>query len=97
MVLVLALYEPPSNVVPRNEGWTACKRLATAQLKAPSSATFSWGPTSSHYDDAAGTGTLAGYVDAENSFGAKIRNTFIYDLRREGQYWIPKSVVFANR
>lgn len=54
----------------------ACEKAVKAQLKSPSSAKFS-------STSASGSGTnytVTGAVDAENSFGATIRNTFVCEV-----------------
>lgn len=58
----------------------ACERAVKAQLKSPASAEF--GSTS-----VSGSGakyTVAGTVDAENSFGALMRNSFVCEVEVEG-------------
>lgn len=57
----------------------ACHGWVEDQLKAPSTADF-------HDDDVSGDGpwTITGSVDAENSFGAKIRTSWTCDIRLDG-------------
>ncbi|HMI49267.1 MAG TPA: hypothetical protein VK481_11390 [Gemmatimonadaceae bacterium] len=60
--------------------YQACKSSVTDRLKSPTSASFS------SFEDSAVTVTgsrykVAGTVDAENSFGASIRMTFLCSLR----------------
>jgi hypothetical protein len=47
-----------------------------SQLKAPSTASFPWYNDSFVTDNGDGTYTVSAYVDAENSFGAKIRSNW---------------------
>lgn len=68
--------------------WVACKDAIKAQLKAPSTAEF---PS---FDPAFATVrtssvTIVSYVDAENSFGAKLRQ----DWRCEVDYDAAKNTV----
>jgi hypothetical protein len=62
---------------------SACKRAALLQLKSPSTADFApweeW--TAERYDTKR---VVTGYVDAENSFGAKIRNDVRCEVYDEG-------------
>lgn len=57
--------------------YDACKDAVSQQLKAPSTADFQ-SETDVAYDETGGDGiSIAGYVDAENGFGAKLRVQFI--------------------
>lgn len=59
-----------------------CEDLVSGQLKAPSTAEFH----SSAASEGSGTWTVVGTVDAENSFGAKIRTDYQCSVRiREGK------------
>lgn len=56
--------------------YDACKDAVSQQLKAPGSADFQ-GSTSVDYRTTGGDNIIViGYVDAENSFGAKLRTDF---------------------
>ena len=71
----------------RSDAKWMCKEFVEKTLKAPSTAEFQ----SYNNFSASGTGEgpfqVSGYVDAENSFGAKIRTQFICELRRTGDNW----------
>lgn len=56
----------------------ACERAIKNQLKSPSSAKFEG--TSASRVGTTNNFAVAGNVDADNSFGASIRNTFICDV-----------------
>jgi len=60
----------------------ACHGWVTDELKAPSTADFTG-------DDVSGNGpwTISGSVDAENSFGAKIRSSWTCEVRLESGYY----------
>jgi len=64
-----------------------CKEFVEKTLKAPSTADFQ------NYNkfSASGTGEgpflVTGYVDAQNSFGAKIRTEFTCELRKSQGNW----------
>lgn len=62
--------------------WTACERFVSEQLKAPSTAKFS-GFDTEISDRGDGRYIVQGYVDAENSFGAMIRNDYVCDVRHQ--------------
>lgn len=56
--------------------YDACKAAVSDQLKAPSTADFQ-GSTSVDYRTTGGNNiTVSGWVDSENSFGAKLRTTW---------------------
>jgi hypothetical protein len=69
------------------DAWYMAKRFVERNLKAPSTASFQ-----NYFDADASqiaqsvncTWTVRGYVDAENSFGAKIRSHYIVMLRPVG-------------
>lgn len=56
--------------------WTDAQDAVKEELKAPSTAKFPWDYESYVTDNGDGTYTVTSYVDAENSFGAKIRSKF---------------------
>lgn len=61
------------------------KHYVRNQLKSPSSAKFCPQNEISIYEASDGI-IVSGYVDADNSFGAKIRNYFTVTLTSDGQY-----------
>jgi hypothetical protein len=66
-------------------GATAAAKMAVkSDLKAPSSAKFS-STSATENDD--GSWTVRGYVDAQNSFGTMVRNSFIVDLKLTAGRW----------
>ncbi len=68
--------------------YNACKGYVKAHLKAPSTAKFS-------NPDFYGSGTrwiVKGDVDAQNSFGAMIRNQYRCEITGSGQSWSLVSV-----
>ena len=71
----------------RSDAKWRCKEFVEKTLKAPSTADFQ------NYNNffARGIGEgpfqVSGYVDAENSFGAKIRTQFICERRKTGDNW----------
>lgn len=71
---------------PRVDSKTWCQQYVKDRLKSPSSADFSGEVATQSTGDEA-TYTVTGAVDAQNSFGAKIRNTFTCTVRRNGKSW----------
>lgn len=56
---------------------TACEKHVAARLKAPSTAKYSGWMGSSTLANADGSTTVSAYVDAQNAFGAMIRNQYL--------------------
>lgn len=67
-----------------------CVEWVKEKLKAPSTASFT---TTASTGGETGPWTFAGTVDAENSFGAKIRNRWECEIRSEGNTWQGRSRV----
>lgn len=66
----------------------ACEDWVRDQLKAPATAKFS-GTTST----GSGPWTVTGSVDAENSFGANLRNTWTCEVRLDGDTFRGRAVL----
>lgn len=66
--------------------WIDCKDFVTKSLKAPASAVFpaSNAPGMSIHSLANGHWVVVGYVDAQNSFGAQLRQAFGCELSYSG-------------
>lgn len=76
---VISMFDGSSS---KSDGYvaeSACKNWVREQLKAPATADFGGEGISG-----SGPWTITGYVDAENSFGAKIRTNWTCDVRRIG-------------
>jgi hypothetical protein len=67
--------------------YDACERAVESQLKAPSTADFSGIFDSEITDNGDSTYDVVGYVDSENSFGAKIRSNWTCTVRDTGDNW----------
>ena len=65
-----------------------CKDFVRNRLKAPSTAGFS----DVDHTGSAPTWTVTGNVDAENSFGAKLRMRFTCVVTDDGDQWLLKSL-----
>jgi hypothetical protein len=77
--------EGPSTFAIKNEGWVACQFRVESKLKNPSSAEFQTvSRTKGSPEDAGPDGywTISGWVEAKNSFGGKIRNRAVCELKR---------------
>jgi len=70
-----------------NAAVAQCESAIKDQLKAPSTADFS----DERYTDNDPSWLVTGNVDAENSFGAKIRSFFRCELTRDGDSFIVTS------
>lgn len=62
-----------------------CQEWVKDKLKAPATADF--GAISRSGTLASGF-TITGTVDAENSFGAKLRNTWVCKIKASGDQWV---------
>lgn len=73
----------------------ACERFVERQLKAPSTAKYKDRVTVQGIDK---SWTVTGNVDAQNSFGAMIRNGFICQTMTTagGDSWVPINVVLSG-
>ncbi len=68
-----------TNVLTKDEKAEAiamAQEMVKAELKAPSTASFPWDASAYTITKSGNQYTVKGYVDAQNSFGAKIRSTF---------------------
>jgi len=75
----------PTTTENRDDAVRVCKeKFIPDRLKAPATAKFSNITTT----DNAGTYTVTGSVDSENSFGALIRSTFICSVHSSGNQWV---------
>ncbi len=80
---------------PAAAAWYAARELVRQNLKAPGSATFpnyhtaqrTQDPRLGASENGDGTWQAWGYVDAQNAFGAKLRNNWTIKLRRVGNGW----------
>ena len=73
----------PSYTSPNHDATMACvmaKKMLTPKLKAPKSAEFDYSDCSDSAVHSGNTWTLDSYVDADNSFGAHIRNRYIVEM-----------------
>jgi hypothetical protein len=106
-VILSACGSDSGEPAPRQLGeFDAClfaKRIVEAQLVAPSTAKFSTcrpGTDTARYFDTAGEGSniirVTGTVDAQNPFGAMIRNSFTVDLVNNGTSFSVRDVVIEK-
>lgn len=68
----------------------ACENAVEERLKAPATADFGGWVRTNNYNQ---TFTVTGYVDAQNSFGAKIRTQFSCTVRDNGNATTSTSVI----
>lgn len=73
------------------EVWAMSQSFVKEQLKSPKSADFpTYRDDNIHITNSGDYYKVSGYVDAENSFGAKLRNTFLLVLEKSGSKYILK-------
>lgn len=72
---------------------TACRDAAKRQLKSPASAQFSDETTSQIAENRM---RVWGVVDAQNGFGAQLRNRYTCEADRGERSWIVQSVLFSD-
>lgn len=79
------------------EAYTACQGFVRDRLKAPSTADFPW-VKSSDVTESLGDGRyrVRSYVDAQNSFGAMIRNSYDCTVRYRSGAWTAESVLVGG-
>lgn len=65
----------------------AAKEFVTDHLKAPSTAKFPYYEEFAAAKQANGTWQVMGYVDAQNSYGAMLRQQFLCTLKKTGDKW----------
>lgn len=87
---------PPKNE-PKYDKFTAqsaCESFVKRTLKAPSTATFALHHELRIYGYGTGPWTVIGYVDAQNSFGAMLRQNYTCKMHFEGETAFPDDVRF---
>jgi hypothetical protein len=78
-------YEREPNDNDKSFAWVVAVRAVKERLKAPSTAKFPWSSHGQYIKEIGDrTFVVKSYVDAENSFGAKLRNNFIVKVKRMG-------------
>jgi hypothetical protein len=72
------------------ELYPGCQKMVSAQLRAPTTATFpAVASLSVTKDEKEGTLSLSGYVTGENGFGASVTKLFICNYEKAGDSWVP--------
>ncbi len=84
------------NGVDENDVWSTAKDIVRSQLKAPSTATFC-SKSSATITHSGNKWTIKGYVDAENSFGAMLRNDFTVVITISGDEYTVNSCTITAR
>ena len=79
------------------DAWVMTKQFVLERLKAPSSASWPWFDSSFVSDLGGGRFRVVAYVDAVNSFGAKLRSHFVAVVARNGRDWTLESCDFTGR
>jgi hypothetical protein len=79
------------------EAEVICEQFVSRRLKAPSSADFSWPHDTTISGSGDGPYTVIGWVDAQNSFGAKIRSNYACEVKATGRNWQRLSLSIDGR
>jgi hypothetical protein len=78
--------------------WIMCQDFAEQRLRAPSTAEFPWMSDADINYMGDGEFYIRAYVDAENAFGAKLRNDFVCRIQHdEGKRWTLKNMEISSR
>lgn len=73
------------------------EQAVAARLKAPATAKFSGAAETFATNWGDGTFSVTGWVDAQNAFGALIRNTYFVKLRMNGGAWATEELTLTPR
>jgi ribosomal protein S27AE len=79
------------------DAWVSCQEFVEKRLKAPSSADFPFFDKNFVTDLGGGAFHVQAYVDAQNSFGAKLRSDFTCDVHDTGDTWYLDAVDIKTR
>ncbi|MBE6380068.1 MAG: hypothetical protein E7047_03980 [Lentisphaerae bacterium] len=100
-IAIMVFFMVRCDTAPNNaEAWYIAKQFAKKDLKTPATADFpalhADGVTVTDLGD--GQYSVSGYVDVENSFGAKVRQHFIVEVqkRQKGDTWSSGGVVWLK-
>lgn len=82
----------------KRSAWIATETFVLQNLKAPATADFHAGGFQNPQEHVRALGKdsyrVSGYVDAQNSFGAQIRNHFVCEVRNiGGENWTCDSII----
>ena len=80
------------NIWDRSMAITMAKQILEQKLKSPASAEYQPPIDMTVQKTNKGNWEVFGWVDAQNSFGAKLRNNFYLKMKQEGDRWIPIKV-----
>lgn len=78
--------------------WIMCQDFAEQRLRTPSTAEFPWMSDADINYMGDGEFYVRAYVDAENPFGAKLRNDFVCRIQHDkGKRWTLKNMEISSR
>lgn len=83
LVSAVARGNAPDRGAPARDAKRVCQDFVKKRLKAPSTAEF----VDLEVSESAGDYTVAGNVDAQNSFGAQLRSAFTCVVHDDGDEW----------
>ena len=87
-LMVAGLFLPSTKNKQQNsptQAWTLCEQFVSDRLKAPSTADFSGYSETTITGSGLGPWKVSGYVDSQNSFGAKLRSRYSCVFTYEGE------------
>lgn len=102
-VLIISIGCGPTEPPAKGSRTTGARMMAEEfikdKLKAPGTAEFSdSSDTRVRYDETTDSYTVLGWVDAQNSFGAKLRTPYICTVRNtEGDKWQSRNCTLVDR
>lgn len=100
-VILLVIYmfwtTPSETTDPKMDAYTAATIEVKNYLKSPSTAEFQPYNASMVTPLSEDTYTVSGYVDAQNSYGATTRSTFIVKVKGSGYKWQTEALVLDNK
>lgn len=86
-----------SSVGGQYDAEVSCERLVTDALRSPSSATFSGPSDTKTLSISPNVWRINGWVDAQNGFGAQIRNNYECQVRYTGTSWQREALTIIPR
>ena len=79
--------------VDKTEAYTTAQQFVTKKLKSPTTASFPWSPDEYTCYNKGDIWYVSSYVDAENSYGAHIRSTWMVEIQHtDDNHWKLKDI-----
>jgi hypothetical protein len=84
LILIISIGSRGPRIPDESDARVMCELQIKSLLKAPQSASFSYGQDVKVNGQGAGPYVVKGYVEAQNSFGVMLRNNYVCNLKFEG-------------